>query len=53
MSRSITEQGRWAGRNPDKDIIRHAVWHALEDAGVNVGPTWSMIPNFVGADVAA
>ncbi|WP_193336084.1 5-formyltetrahydrofolate cyclo-ligase [Devosia beringensis] len=53
MSRSITEQGRWAGRNPGKDVIRHAIWHALEQAGVNVGPAWSMIPNFAGADVAA
>ena len=53
MSRSITDKGRWAGRNPGKDVIRHAVWHALEDGGVNIGPAWSMIPNFVGADMAA
>jgi 5-formyltetrahydrofolate cyclo-ligase len=49
----MAEQGRWAGRNPGKDIIRHRIWEALEADGVNVGPAWSMIPNFVGADVAA
>lgn len=47
------EPGRWAGRNPDKDIVRHEIWSALEQAGVAVGPAWSMIPNFVGADMAA
>ncbi len=47
------EQGRWAGRNPDKDLIRHEIWYGLERDGVAVGPAWSMIPNFVGADVAA
>lgn len=49
----MAEQGRWAGRNPDKDLVRHDVWSALERDGVAVGPAWSMIPNFVGADVAA
>jgi len=49
----ITEQGRWAGRNPDKDVIRHEIWSGLERDGVAVGPAWSMIPNFVGADVDA
>jgi 5-formyltetrahydrofolate cyclo-ligase len=49
----MSEQGRWAGRNPAKDVIRHDIWAALEDADVNVGPAWSMIPNFVGADMAA
>ncbi len=49
----MAEQGRWAGRNPDKDVVRHDVWRRLEAAGVAVGPAWSMIPNFVGADVAA
>ena len=48
-----TEQGRWAGRNPDKDVIRHEIWSGLERDGLAVGPAWSMIPNFVGADVAA
>jgi 5-formyltetrahydrofolate cyclo-ligase len=46
-------QGRWAGRNPGKDIVRHDIWRALEEANVAVGPAWSMIPNFAGADVAA
>ena len=45
--------GRWAGRNPGKDVVRHDIWRRLEEAGVAVGPAWSMIPNFVGADVAA
>lgn len=49
----MQEQGRWAGRNPAKDVIRHDIWHQLEAEGVNVGPAWSMIPNFVGADMAA
>jgi 5-formyltetrahydrofolate cyclo-ligase len=49
----MVEQGRWAGRNPAKDVIRHDIWRELQAAGVNVGPAWSMIPNFVGADVAA
>jgi 5-formyltetrahydrofolate cyclo-ligase len=44
---------RRAGRNPAKDVVRHDIWRALEAEGVNVGPAWSMIPNFVGADVAA
>jgi len=46
-------RGRWAGRNPGKDAVRHEVWRTLEEAGVAVGPAWSMIPNFVGADLAA
>lgn len=46
-------EGRWAGRNPDKDVVRNHTWQALEAAGVAVGPAWSMIPNFVGADIAA
>lgn len=46
-------QGRWAGRNPGKDAVRHDVWTRLEAAGVAIGPAWSAIPNFVGADVAA
>lgn len=45
--------GRWAGRNPEKDGLREEVWHQLEDGGHNVGPVWSRIPNFVGADEAA
>ncbi|APH73993.1 5-formyltetrahydrofolate cyclo-ligase [Aquibium oceanicum] len=49
----MREEGRWAGRNPGKDLLRHDIWRRLEDEGVAVGPAWSMIPNFVGADVAA
>jgi 5-formyltetrahydrofolate cyclo-ligase len=49
----MSEQGRWAGRNPAKDVIRHNIWAGLENADVNIGPAWSMIPNFVGADLAA
>lgn len=49
----MPDQGRWAGRNPGKDLIRNEVWRALEATGTAVGPAWSMIPNFVGADMAA
>lgn len=49
----MPERGRWAGRNPDKDLIRHEIWAALEREGVVIGPAWSMIPNFAGADMAA
>jgi len=49
----MSEQGRWAGRSPDKDVIRHEIWHSLEVTDTAVGPAWSMIPNFVGADTAA
>lgn len=49
----MPEKGRWAGRNPGKDLVRHDIWRRLEDEGVAIGPAWSMIPNFVGADVAA
>lgn len=45
--------GRWAGRNPAKDVVRNTIWSELEARGVAVGPAWSMIPNFVGADMAA
>lgn len=46
-------QGRWAGRNSDKDAVRGSVWDALDAGGVAMGPTWSHIPNFIGADTAA
>ena len=45
--------GRWSGRNADKDRLRHEIWSALERSGLNVGPVWSRIPNWVGADEAA
>ena len=44
---------RWAGRHTAKDALRVEVWDELLAGGVNVGPVWSRIPNFVGADVAA
>jgi 5-formyltetrahydrofolate cyclo-ligase len=47
------EASRWAGRNRAKDGVRSDIWRALVDAGVNVGPSFDRIPNFVGADAAA
>jgi 5-formyltetrahydrofolate cyclo-ligase len=44
---------RWLGRHADKDALRRDVWSRLERDGVNVGPVWSAIPNFAGADLAA
>lgn len=49
----MSEQARWAGRNNDKDHLRDDVWRQLEETAVNVGPVWSRIPNFAGADLAA
>jgi 5-formyltetrahydrofolate cyclo-ligase len=49
----MIEKGRWAGRNAGKDAVRSEVWRSLESTGTSVGPAWSLIPNFVGADVAA
>ncbi len=49
----MSEQGRWAGRNAGKDAVRSRIWQTLGERGVAVGPAWSMIPNFVGADMAA
>lgn len=48
-----TNQGRWAGRNMTKDSLRQEVWQALEQKKLAVGPAFSRIPNFVGADKAA
>lgn len=45
--------GRWAGRNSDKDRLRAEIWENLERSGVNIGPVWSRISNWVGADEAA
>ncbi|MEC9342257.1 MAG: 5-formyltetrahydrofolate cyclo-ligase [Pseudomonadota bacterium] len=53
MASQGTGKGRWAGRNVQKDVVRHDTWRRLEDAGMAIGPAWSMIPNFVGADIAA
>lgn len=49
----VTTQGRWAGRNTTKDELRQEVWRALEQKKLAIGPAFSRIPNFVGADKAA
>jgi len=46
-------ESRWAARNGVKAIVRNRVWTGLVERGVNVGPAFGRIPNFVGADVAA
>ena len=46
-------RARWKGRNSEKDIVRSAVWSLLEERSVSIGPVWSRIPNFIGADKAA
>jgi 5-formyltetrahydrofolate cyclo-ligase len=46
-------ESRWAGRNEAKAGVRNRVWERLVAAGVNVGPVFDSIPNFVGADAAA
>ena len=47
------KQGRWAGRTPAKDELRAQVWDRLDASGLGLGPIWSHIPNFTGADMAA
>ncbi len=47
------QTGRWAGRNASKDEVRSDIWRSLEQTGIGIGPVWSVIPNFVGADTAA
>ncbi len=49
----VDAKARWAGRNTGKDALRSDVWGRLETTAVNVGPVWSRIPNFAGADLAA
>ncbi len=49
----MTDTARWAGRNRDKDLIRQEVWSGLEQSGTGIGPAFSRIPNFAGADLAA
>ena len=49
----MTKAGRWAGRDQGKDALRHQVWQVLETGGLAMGPVWSHIPNFIGADRAA
>ena len=46
-------RARWKGRNSEKDIVRSEVWSLLEERSVSIGPVWSRIPNFIGADKAA
>ena len=49
----IVDRARWKGRNSAKDILRFEVWSLLEERSVSIGPVWSRIPNFIGADKAA
>lgn len=49
----MERKGRWAGRDENKDAVRSSVWSALDEGGMAMGPTWSNIPNFIGADMAA
>lgn len=49
----MDKKARWAGRNGDKDVVRGEIWQKLEDSGFAMGPVWSVIPNFIGADMAA
>jgi len=53
INQGSSQQGKWAGRNPDKDILRHEIWGKLESEGAGIGKIWSAIPNFVGAEQAA
>ena len=50
---SESAHSRWAGRNSAKAAVRDRVWERLVETGVNVGPAFDRIPNFVGADAAA
>jgi len=49
----MTKQGKWSGRDENKDAVRGEVWDLLDAGGHAMGPTWSHIPNFIGADQAA
>jgi len=49
----MMKQGKWSGRDTNKDTVRSEVWDMLESGGHSMGPTWSHIPNFIGADQAA
>jgi 5-formyltetrahydrofolate cyclo-ligase len=53
MAKGADGQSRWVGRNSAKDAVRAEAWQRLIDLGVDVGPTFDHIPNFVGADAAA
>ncbi|MEM5471784.1 5-formyltetrahydrofolate cyclo-ligase [Hoeflea sp. AS60] len=49
----MNKQGKWSGRDENKDAVRGEVWDLLDNGGHAMGPTWSHIPNFIGADQAA
>jgi 5-formyltetrahydrofolate cyclo-ligase len=49
----MNKQGKWSGRDENKDVVRSEVWDLLDTGGYAMGPTWSHIPNFIGADQAA
>jgi 5-formyltetrahydrofolate cyclo-ligase len=49
----MSETSRWGARSPAKTEVRLRVWESLARDGVNVGPAFDRIPNFVGADMAA
>ena len=49
----MMKQGKWSGRDENKDAVRGEVWDLLDTGGHAMGPTWSHIPNFIGADQAA
>ena len=53
LKKTDENQGRWEGRNPAKDELRREVWNTLKKQGASVGPVFSHIPNFKGADRAA
>jgi 5-formyltetrahydrofolate cyclo-ligase len=48
-----TQRGRWEGRNTTKDALRNEIWFSLEETGAGIGPAFSRIPNFAGAEEAA
>lgn len=50
---SAEARARWAGRDPSKDALRARIWGSLEATGAGIGPCWSRIPDFEGADRAA
>jgi 5-formyltetrahydrofolate cyclo-ligase len=47
------KDGRWRGRNTEKDALRAEVWSLLEQRQIAIGTPYSRIPNFVGAEKAA
>lgn len=53
LNKQDKKQERWKGRNSKKDELRVEVWSNLEDQGASIGPAFSHIPNFKGADRAA